>query len=338
MRGPVSVDGLRVAAVNGGPADNVSAIADRLRGRKSGKADGAGNKTEGAEGGGSSSSLPDVVYHRRGDRGARPRQARRSRSPGSTPSSGLARSWRCGCAACRVCWRSAARAGAAASAPTSWTSRRARRACIRASRRAGQGGFATPLPALSLTGITGRRRPAAARARRARARRGDRPARQLRRRARVAVDRQGHGCGQAARAGCRCARSSSRSGDRRRVAALGAVAGEHQPRRRFRSRPGWATRSASAASWRSRGSPCSTTRCRASRSKNVSVGLSLAGRPTRSPAGGAGTLEGRSATSPRGVGQPGDADGTFKFTNGKSWRGPEDRWPSRCRKCRARSC
>jgi len=61
MRGPVSVDGLRVAAVNGGPADNVSAIADRLRGRKSGKADGAGNKTEGAEGGGSSSSVPDVV-------------------------------------------------------------------------------------------------------------------------------------------------------------------------------------------------------------------------------------------------------------------------------------
>ena len=35
MRGPVGVDGLSVAAVNGGPADNVSAIADRLRGRKS---------------------------------------------------------------------------------------------------------------------------------------------------------------------------------------------------------------------------------------------------------------------------------------------------------------
>jgi hypothetical protein len=61
MRGPVGVDGLRVAAVNGGPTDNVSAIADRLRGRKSGKADGAGNKTEGADGGGSSSSVPDVV-------------------------------------------------------------------------------------------------------------------------------------------------------------------------------------------------------------------------------------------------------------------------------------
>ena len=38
MRGPVQVDGLRVAAVNGGPADNVTAIAERLRGRKSGKA------------------------------------------------------------------------------------------------------------------------------------------------------------------------------------------------------------------------------------------------------------------------------------------------------------
>ena len=60
MRGPVRVDGLRVAAVNGGPADNVSAIAERLRGRKSGKADDPG-KTEGTEGGGSSSSVPDVI-------------------------------------------------------------------------------------------------------------------------------------------------------------------------------------------------------------------------------------------------------------------------------------
>ena len=60
MRGPVRVDGLRVAAVNGGPADNVSAIAERLRGRKSDKA-GNADKTQGTEGGGSSSSVPDVV-------------------------------------------------------------------------------------------------------------------------------------------------------------------------------------------------------------------------------------------------------------------------------------
>jgi len=63
MRGPVRVDGLRVAAVNGGPADNVTTIAERLRGRKSGQAGDPGKdgKSEGAQGGGSSSSVPDVV-------------------------------------------------------------------------------------------------------------------------------------------------------------------------------------------------------------------------------------------------------------------------------------
>ncbi|HWJ56320.1 MAG TPA: biosynthetic peptidoglycan transglycosylase, partial [Vicinamibacterales bacterium] len=57
MRGDVRVDGLRIAAVNGGPADNVSVLVERLRGRGKGK-----DKAEPTDGGGSSSSsVPDVV-------------------------------------------------------------------------------------------------------------------------------------------------------------------------------------------------------------------------------------------------------------------------------------
>jgi hypothetical protein len=57
MHSAVRVDGLRIAAVHGGAADNVSAIVERLRGRGHDKA-----KPEKAEGGtSSSSSVPDVV-------------------------------------------------------------------------------------------------------------------------------------------------------------------------------------------------------------------------------------------------------------------------------------
>jgi hypothetical protein len=70
MHSDVRIDGLRINAVHGGDADNVSALVDRLRGRASGKA-----KTDAAEGSGSSgppsspsaspssssSSVPDVV-------------------------------------------------------------------------------------------------------------------------------------------------------------------------------------------------------------------------------------------------------------------------------------
>ena len=60
MRGDVRVDGLRIAAVKGGPGDNLSALVDRLRGRSAGKA-----KTETPDGGGAGSAgaskIPDVV-------------------------------------------------------------------------------------------------------------------------------------------------------------------------------------------------------------------------------------------------------------------------------------
>jgi hypothetical protein len=59
LRSTVRVEGLRIAAVKGGAADNVSAIEEKLRGRTRGKTDG------GAEGSSStsstSSSIPDVV-------------------------------------------------------------------------------------------------------------------------------------------------------------------------------------------------------------------------------------------------------------------------------------
>jgi hypothetical protein len=60
MRGEVRVDGLRIAAVKGGSGDNLSALVDRLRGRSGGKA-----KTEATDGdgaaSGSASKIPDVV-------------------------------------------------------------------------------------------------------------------------------------------------------------------------------------------------------------------------------------------------------------------------------------
>jgi hypothetical protein len=57
MRGPITVAGLRIFAVHGGDNDNVSALLDRLRGRRS-KATGA----EGGEGGGGSGGrLPAIV-------------------------------------------------------------------------------------------------------------------------------------------------------------------------------------------------------------------------------------------------------------------------------------
>ena len=55
MRSTVEIEGLRIAAVQGGAGDNVAAIADKLRGRGAGK----GEKPSG--GGGSSTSVPDVV-------------------------------------------------------------------------------------------------------------------------------------------------------------------------------------------------------------------------------------------------------------------------------------
>jgi hypothetical protein len=59
MHSAVRLDGLRVAAVKGGDADNVSAIADKLRGRAKGKADApAGGDAPAAP---PSSSVPDVV-------------------------------------------------------------------------------------------------------------------------------------------------------------------------------------------------------------------------------------------------------------------------------------
>ncbi len=58
MHSAVRVDGLRIAAVQGGAGDNVSAIVERLRGRGKAKATTTGEKTEG---GGSSTSVPDVV-------------------------------------------------------------------------------------------------------------------------------------------------------------------------------------------------------------------------------------------------------------------------------------
>ena len=60
MRGDVRVDGLRIAAVKGGPGDNLSALVDRLRGRSAGKAK---TETPDGDGGGSAgaSKIPDVV-------------------------------------------------------------------------------------------------------------------------------------------------------------------------------------------------------------------------------------------------------------------------------------
>jgi hypothetical protein len=55
MHSAVRVNGLRVVAVQGGAADNVSTIAERLRGR------GPAKTEKPAEGGGSSSSVPDVI-------------------------------------------------------------------------------------------------------------------------------------------------------------------------------------------------------------------------------------------------------------------------------------
>jgi hypothetical protein len=54
MRNTVKIDGLRIVAVHGGAGDNLSAITDRLRGHGAGKG-------EKPSGGGSSSSVPDVV-------------------------------------------------------------------------------------------------------------------------------------------------------------------------------------------------------------------------------------------------------------------------------------
>ena len=59
MRSTVTIDGLRIAAVKGGAADNVSAIADRLRGH--GPGHGAGKDDKPTGGGDSSSKMPDVV-------------------------------------------------------------------------------------------------------------------------------------------------------------------------------------------------------------------------------------------------------------------------------------
>jgi len=59
MHGEVRLDGLRIAAVHGGDADNVSAITDRLRGRK--HAQGETPAGEAETGGSSSSKVPDVV-------------------------------------------------------------------------------------------------------------------------------------------------------------------------------------------------------------------------------------------------------------------------------------
>jgi hypothetical protein len=56
MRSTVEIEGLRIAAVKGGAADNVSAIAEKLHGHGPGKSE----KPAGS-GGGSSSSMPDVV-------------------------------------------------------------------------------------------------------------------------------------------------------------------------------------------------------------------------------------------------------------------------------------
>src|SRR5262245_21460618 len=56
MRSTVEIEGLRIAAVQGGSGDNLSAIADRLRGHGAAK----GEKPSGGAGA-SSSSVPDVV-------------------------------------------------------------------------------------------------------------------------------------------------------------------------------------------------------------------------------------------------------------------------------------
>jgi hypothetical protein len=60
MRSDVRVDGLRIAAVKGGPGDNLSALVDGLRGRSAGKAK---TETSDGDGGGavSASKIPDVV-------------------------------------------------------------------------------------------------------------------------------------------------------------------------------------------------------------------------------------------------------------------------------------
>src|SRR5437762_754709 len=59
LRGEVRVDGLRIGAVQGGSADNVSAIAEKLRGRKHGK--GESPDAAAGTGGSASSKVPDVV-------------------------------------------------------------------------------------------------------------------------------------------------------------------------------------------------------------------------------------------------------------------------------------
>jgi hypothetical protein len=60
MRSDVHVDGLRIAAVQGGAGDNVGAIVERLRGRGGHKAKAAEAPADGG-GGGTSSSVPNVV-------------------------------------------------------------------------------------------------------------------------------------------------------------------------------------------------------------------------------------------------------------------------------------
>src|SRR5262249_9728846 len=60
MHSAVRLEGLRIAAVKGGAADNVSAIAERLRGHghgKSGQTEGGGPSSSAT----SSSSVPDIV-------------------------------------------------------------------------------------------------------------------------------------------------------------------------------------------------------------------------------------------------------------------------------------
>jgi hypothetical protein len=67
MRSEVRVNGLRIAAVQGGAADNVSTIIERLRGRGKAKAQGsdgaseAGGSSSSPSSSSSSSSVPDVV-------------------------------------------------------------------------------------------------------------------------------------------------------------------------------------------------------------------------------------------------------------------------------------
>ena len=320
---PITVIGLRVNAVRGGDGDNVSDIVTRLRG-KHGGGDGASSS------GSSSSSRARRARRERQRLGAGLRERplaedRRHRRVARARASGLGAAAR----RLRVDRARRRRQGARASAPTELDVRTAlalgaapagrirRCACRTDSRRRCR--------TLALTGITGVIAPpptAAARRRTRRTRRGDRSARQLRRRARGALDGEGaRRSGERRRASCRCARSSSRWGKhRRRAAALGAVAGEHHARRRVRSRPGWATRSASAATWRS--SACQPAARRAgepTRSRTCRSGSALRGDGLSASAGGWSwsVLEARVRDlTARLTGHVALPRGKFRFTNG----------------------